>query len=266
MVSPQRSTLIGAKPAWGTHSCFGLIRTDGRSIIPHFQTKHWPALREWHYASHLRPRPSTSAIGPSPARNDILMSCCQWEESLLVTFWSAASRLILVGFVSLLASVTDGLTAELKILTPRSMWTVLNEIGPQFERTSGYKLNVVTGIAATLADRIIEGDSFDGFIGPPVQIDRLIKSNKIIADMRTAIAHSGIGVEVRAGTPKPNIGSVETFKQALLNAKSIWLSQTRRNERRIFARAVSSTWDCGSNQIQSCTPRNRHRFRTRRQG
>jgi molybdate transport system substrate-binding protein len=101
------------------------------------------------------------------------------------------------------------------------MWTVLKEIGPQFERTSGYKLNVVTGIAATLADRIIAGESFDVFIGPPVQIDRMIQANKIIADTRTAIAHSGIGVEVRAGAPKPDINSVEAFKQALLNAKSV---------------------------------------------
>jgi molybdate transport system substrate-binding protein len=135
--------------------------------------------------------------------------------------WSAAFRLVLLGLVSVLASVTDGLAAELKILTPRSMWTVLNEIGPQFERTYGYKLNVVPGIAATLADRIIDGESFDVFIGPPVQIDRVIKSNKIIADTRTAIAHSGIGVEVRAGAPKPDISSVETFKRALLNAKSV---------------------------------------------
>jgi molybdate transport system substrate-binding protein len=101
------------------------------------------------------------------------------------------------------------------------MWTVLKEIGPQFERTSGYKLDVVTGIAATLADRIMEGESFDVFIGPPVQMNRVVQNNKIIAETRTAIAQSGIGVGVRAGAPKPDITSVEAFKQTLLNAKSI---------------------------------------------
>ena len=101
------------------------------------------------------------------------------------------------------------------------MWTVLKEIGPQFERTSGYKLDVVTGIAATLADRIIDGESFDVFIGPPVQIDRVAQNNKIIAETQTAIAQSEIGVGVRAGAPKPDITSVEAFKQTLLNAKSI---------------------------------------------
>jgi molybdate transport system substrate-binding protein len=101
------------------------------------------------------------------------------------------------------------------------MWTVLKEIGPQFERTSGYKLDVVTGIAATLADRIIDGESFDVFIGPPAQMKRVVQHKKIIAETRTAIAHSGIGVGVRAGAPKPDITSVDAFKQTLLKAKSI---------------------------------------------
>lgn len=134
---------------------------------------------------------------------------------------SGLFRLILIGLLYVLAPIAEGLAADLKILTPRSMWTVLNEIGPQFERSSGYKLVVVTDIAATLADRIIAGDSFDVFIGPPVQIDRVIKASKIVADTRTAIAHSGIGVQVRAGAPKPDISSVETFKHALLKAQSI---------------------------------------------
>ena len=55
-------------------------------------------------------------------------------------------------------------------MTPRSMWTVLKEIGPQFERSAGYKLDVVTDIAATLADRIIDGENFDIFVGPPAQM------------------------------------------------------------------------------------------------
>jgi len=138
-----------------------------------------------------------------------------------MTFWLRVSSTILVASLAVLSQRSHATAAELKILAPRSMWTVLKEIGPQFELNSGYRLNVVTGIAATLADRIIEGDSFDIFIGPPVQMDRLMQANRTIADTRISIAHSGIGVEVRAGAPKPDIGSVDAFKRALLNAKSI---------------------------------------------
>jgi molybdate transport system substrate-binding protein len=138
-----------------------------------------------------------------------------------VTFWLRISRTILVASLAVLSQRSHAAAVELKILTPRSMWTVLKEIGPRFEVSSGYKLNVVTGIAATLADRIIEGEPFDIFIGPPVQMDRLVQTNRVIADTRISIAHSGIGVEVRAGAPKPDISSVDAFKRALLNAKSI---------------------------------------------
>jgi molybdate transport system substrate-binding protein len=138
-----------------------------------------------------------------------------------MTLWSRCPPPLLLGLLAVFAYISGLAKAEIKIMTPRSMWTVLKEIGPEFERTSGYKLNVDTDIAATLADRILAGESFDIFVGPPVQIDRLIKSNKIVAGTRTPIARSGIGVQVRAGAPKPDISTVDAFKRALLNAKSI---------------------------------------------
>jgi molybdate transport system substrate-binding protein len=138
-----------------------------------------------------------------------------------VTFWLRISSTILFASLAVLSVRSHATAGELKIFAPRSMWTVLKEIGPQFEVGSGYKLTVVTGIAATLADRIIEAEPFDIFIGPPVQMDRLLQANRVIADTRISIAHSGIGVEVRAGAPKPDISSVDAFKRALLNAKSI---------------------------------------------
>jgi molybdate transport system substrate-binding protein len=136
-------------------------------------------------------------------------------------FWLRISSTVLFASLAVLGQRSQATAAELKILAPRSMWTVLKEIGPQFEASSGYKLTVVTGIAATLADRIIEAEPFDIFIGPPVQMDRLVQANRVIADTRTSIARSGIGVEVRAGARKPDISSVDSFKRALLNAKSI---------------------------------------------
>ena len=36
--------------------------------------------------------------------------------------------------------------AEVKVFTARAIATVLNEIGPEFERTTGHKLNVISGL------------------------------------------------------------------------------------------------------------------------
>ena len=53
------------------------------------------------------------------------------------------------------------------------------------------------------------------------QLDSLIKDGKIAAASRLTLARSGIGVEIRAGAVKPDVSSVEAFKQALLKAQSI---------------------------------------------
>jgi len=111
--------------------------------------------------------------------------------------------------------------AEIKVWTARALATVLAEIGPQFERTTGHNLNVYSGLSTDFVRRANAGEPFDVLISGSGPVDSWIKEGKIIAATRTGIARSGIGVEVRAGARKPDISSVEAFKRALLEAKSI---------------------------------------------
>ena len=119
------------------------------------------------------------------------------------------------------ARVTAVDAAEVKVFTARAIATVLAKIGPEFERTTGHKLNVISGFGPVFLRQINAGESFDVFVSTPAGMETLFKDGKLIADTRTNLARAGTGVEVRAGAPKPDIGSVEAFKRALLNAKSI---------------------------------------------
>lgn len=107
------------------------------------------------------------------------------------------------------------------VFTTRSIATVLDRIGAEFEQTTGYRLDVTTDIAITMVRRIQAGEPFDFLVAAPEHIDALIKDGTIAADTRTDLARSGIGIAVRAGAAKPDIRSVESFRRALLNAKSI---------------------------------------------
>jgi molybdate transport system substrate-binding protein len=111
--------------------------------------------------------------------------------------------------------------AEIKILAPRAIWTVLNAAGPEFERATGHKLNISVDLAAVVVRRVNAGEAFDLAVAAPAQIDALVKDGKLNADTRTDLTRSGIGIEVRKGAPKPDISTVEAFKRAMLNAKSI---------------------------------------------
>ncbi len=119
----------------------------------------------------------------------------------------------------LCSNVTGADAAEIKVFTARAIATVLDKIGPEFERQTGHKLDVISGFGPIFMRRINAGEPFDVFVSTPATMEGLFKEGKLIA--RTNLVRSGTGVAVRAGAPKPDISSVEAFKRALLNAKSI---------------------------------------------
>ena len=79
---------------------------------------------------------------------------------------------------------------------------MLAEIGSQFERTTGHRLNVYSGLPADFQRRAAAGDPFDVLVSGSSPVDRWIKEGKLDPETRTDIARSGIGVEVRAGAAR----------------------------------------------------------------
>jgi molybdate transport system substrate-binding protein len=126
-----------------------------------------------------------------------------------------------LGLLLAFAHTSSAKAEELRVLVPRAIATVLSDVGAQFEQTSGYKLVVTTDVTASLVRRANAGEPFDVIAVTPTQIDGLIKDGKVVAATRTNLVRSGIGVEVRAGAPRPDISSVEAFRRVLLGAKSI---------------------------------------------
>lgn len=111
--------------------------------------------------------------------------------------------------------------AEIHVWTARAIATVLAAIGPQFERTTGHRLNVDSGLPDDFQRRANAGDPCDIIVSGSAPVARWIKEGRLVAETRTDIARSGVGVAVRSGARKPDIRSVEAFKQSLLDAKSI---------------------------------------------
>lgn len=128
---------------------------------------------------------------------------------------------LFLGIFALTATATSASSAELKVFTVRAISTVLDVVGPQFQKTSAHKLNIVTGFTPELLKRIKAGESYDILVVPAPVIDRLIKDGTLRADSRVLLTHADAGVEVRAGAPKPDISSVAAFKRTLVNAKSV---------------------------------------------
>ena len=133
-------------------------------------------------------------------------------------------RIVLLGLAMVLmaAGAPRGAAgAEIKVLTAGAFKQVLLALVPDFERTSGHKVTVENDTVGALTKRIAGGEAFDLAVLTPKAVDDLAKEGKFAAGSRANLAQVGVGVVVKDGTPKPDIGSVAAFKQALLAAKSV---------------------------------------------
>ncbi|GAB7541349.1 molybdate ABC transporter substrate-binding protein [Cupriavidus sp. 8B] len=140
------------------------------------------------------------------------------EEQTMIKGAFAALRLAALIF---LVHAASAIGTEIKVLSTPTLKTSLEELGPQFERASGHTLVFKFDGVAPLKRQIEAGETFDIAILLPPMIDDLTKQGKIAAGTRTNIAQAAVGVAIRAGAPKPDISTVDAFKQTLLKARSM---------------------------------------------
>ena len=109
----------------------------------------------------------------------------------------------------------------IKLLATNALDAVLRELVPEFERASGHPVSVSYQSTNQILDLVRRGEAADLLIAGRAAIDELAKEGKVAANSSIDLAASGIGVCVKSGAPRPDIGTVEAFKRALLAAKSV---------------------------------------------
>jgi molybdate transport system substrate-binding protein len=132
-------------------------------------------------------------------------------------------NLLAAGCLTLLAFLGQGAAqaAEITVLGGMGVISGVRDLAAGFQSASGHKVNAV--FEANVMAKVNAGAPADIVaLNPPV-IDDLIKSGKVVGT-RVDFARAGIGVAVKAGAPKLDLGTVEAFKRAMLNAKSIGYS------------------------------------------
>jgi molybdate transport system substrate-binding protein len=130
------------------------------------------------------------------------------------------------GLFSLLARGTPAQSTELHVMISDGMKTVVEELTPQIEHSIGRKLAAQFNSSKNLRDKILAGEPFDAAILTSDVLDDLIKQGKIAPAGRAEISRTGMGLGVRAGAAKPEIGTPGALKRTLLNAKSISFNPT----------------------------------------
>jgi molybdate transport system substrate-binding protein len=138
------------------------------------------------------------------------------------TWRNALSLLLLIA----LARSAPAAAAQLTVFASSAVTAAMQALAPQFERDTGTKLSLHYDTTNALKSGIDNGTAFDIAILTTAASEALIDSGKILSKDSHAITRSEIGVAVRAGAPKPDIGSADAFKAALLSARSVAFTAT----------------------------------------
>jgi len=116
---------------------------------------------------------------------------------------------------------TSAGAADIKVFCTNGVKAVVEELLPQFERTTGNKVVISYEPSTQIKKRIDAGEPFDLAMMTTALIDAEIKAGKLQFESRRFVARSGLGLSIRSGARKPDIATVDAFKKALLAAKSI---------------------------------------------
>jgi molybdate transport system substrate-binding protein len=110
--------------------------------------------------------------------------------------------------------------AEITVLLNQATESGVRELAAGFEKATGHKVNVSFQGGPALNQKINAGEGDLASLGLG-QFDDFVKNGKVVAGSVVEYARVGNGVAVKAGAPKPDIGTPEAFKQSMLKAKSI---------------------------------------------
>ena len=116
--------------------------------------------------------------------------------------------------------------AQITVMTSGGFTAPLLDVIPHFERATKHTIVTVFGASTggapdSIPVRLARGEPADAVIVTAEALEQLVKQGTIIPQTRTDLARSRIGMAVRAGTPKPDISTVDALVRTLLQTRSI---------------------------------------------
>lgn len=112
----------------------------------------------------------------------------------------------------------------IKMMSSMATRDVLSELVARHAQTSGQAVALESVGGVDVARRVLTGEVVDVVVLARSAIDKLVGDGKLQADSRVELARSGIGIAVRTGATRPDIGSGEAVKAAVLTARTVGYS------------------------------------------
>ena len=133
--------------------------------------------------------------------------------------------------ITLVFALPASLPAQVVVLASGGFSASYQELLPQFEQSTGITVTTLRGESQGNGPNTIDGQLRSGLPADVVILSReglaeQLAEGRIVIGSDVDLASVPLGVGVRAGTPHPDIGTMNAFKQTLLRAKSIGIQST----------------------------------------
>ncbi len=112
-----------------------------------------------------------------------------------------------------------------RLMSTLALAGLLREAAPALEATLGAAVTVELAPTRTLETRIRAGERADAAVLTAEAIAALASEGVLDGMTARPLAHSRVGLAVKAGTPHPDIGSVDALRSLLLAVPSLCYSR-----------------------------------------
>jgi molybdate transport system substrate-binding protein len=111
--------------------------------------------------------------------------------------------------------------ASLRIVSSMATRLVLAELAAEFQAHSSFAVALESVGGVDAAKRVRAGEAFDAVVLAAEVVEKLSAEGRIVAGTRIDLVRSGIAIAVRAGAPRPDIGSADAVRRAVLAAGTV---------------------------------------------
>lgn len=112
----------------------------------------------------------------------------------------------------------------IRIVSSMATRQVLSELLDAFKARSPHEVQLESVGGVEAARRVRAGEPFDAVVLATEVIDQLAAEGRVVSGSRVDLVRSGVSMAVRSGDPRPDIGSEDAVRRAVLAATSVGYS------------------------------------------